>query len=175
MTDYTMDEIMSSNTPDSFNTTSETTTETANSVPSEASTELNVFDSIPDYDVPSKTTDESAERIQISNVAKPVGRDGKPDINCFDVILVKLQGGNRKATVYYDATRTVKTVDAVPGQEVGERLPDGGVIVAMSKGKEQRVYATVHLTVDDLADKFDGLVWEPRHKTRKPKGKNEEA
>ena len=109
MTDYTMDEIMSSNTSDSFNTTTETTTETANSVPSEASTELNVFDSIPDYDIPSKTTDESAERIQISNVAKPIGKGGKPATYCFDVILVKLQGGNRKATVYYDATRTACT------------------------------------------------------------------
>ena len=160
MTDYTVDEMMSSNTSDSFNTTTETTDSTDTETMTDSTDTETVTDS-----TDTETVSDSSTDVWISNVYKV--KDG--DKKRFEVILVKTVSGPKTVTVFYADAKKTERIDA-PSATVGDTLPDGALVVGVSKGKEQRVYATVHLTVDDLADKFDGLVWAPRTKNRTSAG-----
>ena len=70
--------------------------------------------------------------------------------------------------MFYQDAMEFKEMPASVGP-VKSRLADGGLVTAVKGGKVQRTYATLHFTLDDLADKIAILpadAWQPRHKNR---------
>lgn len=114
----------------------------------------------------------STANIEISNVSKSRTEGEKWDNLSLDVVLVRYETErSSKATVYYQDSKTSKTVDA-PCANIGDVLSDGGLVVNVSKGQVKRKYATLHITLDDLSERIAALpesVWQSRTKTRRPK------
>lgn len=122
-------------------------------------------------------TTQIIQNIEISNVFKSaLENNQKRDKLSLDVVLVRQEAERSgKATVFYADKKTTETVDA-PSASVGDTLPDGGLVVSVSKGTVRRKYATVHVSLSDLADKIAELsedAWQVRTKTRRPSAKSE--
>ena len=116
---------------------------------------------------------QSIGNIEISNVFKSVSADTQSrDKHSIDIVLVRFDVGHgSKATVFYEDRKTSEIVDGL-GLSKGDRLPDSGLVVSVSKGTVRRKYATVRISLDDLADKIAALdesAWQPRTKTRQQK------
>lgn len=114
------------------------------------------------------TTPTISKSIEISNVQKSDIDGKKRDKTSVDIILVRSESTGGTAVVYYQDTMEIKELPATVGQ-VKTRLPDGGVVSAIKGGKTRRFYATLRLTLDDLADKIAAIpdeAWQPRTKNR---------
>lgn len=117
----------------------------------------------------SSTTNATASAdIEVSNVYKADVDGKKRDKTAIDIILVRTETTGGTATVFYADTMDFKEMSANVGP-VKSRLADGGLVTAVKGGKVQRSYATLHLTLDDLADKIAAIpddAWQPRTKNR---------
>ena len=114
------------------------------------------------------TTPTASATIEISNVSKADVDGQKRDKTAIDVILVRSEADSDTVTVFYkDKMKLVKKPATVG--PIGTVLDDGGLVMGAKDGKVRRIYATLHLTLDDLADKIVALpddAWQPRHKNR---------
>lgn len=121
-------------------------------------------------------TTQIIENIEISNVFKSaLENNQKRDKRSLDVVLVRYETERgSKTIIYYKADDSKKQVEGLDAN-IGDILPDGGLVVSVGKGQVKRKYATLRISLDDLADKIAALdesAWQPRTKTR-PSAKSE--
>ena len=120
-------------------------------------TTINVVDAITKID--NTAISENGTKVGISNVVKTGD-------TTYDVILVKSEHRRTMSVYNADADKTEK-LPYQEGIQMLDTLPDGRLVVQISKGKEMRVYTTISLNIGALD--LSGLTWAARHKTRKPK------
>ena len=114
------------------------------------------------------TTPTANATIEISNVSKGDINGQKRDKTAIDVILVRNRPQNRTAIVLDTKTMQKSEVPFVDGMAKNQRYGDS-FVMEVKKSNQRPVYATLHLTLDDLADRIAALpddVWQPRHKNR---------
>lgn len=106
--------------------------------------------------------------IEVSNVYKADIDGKKRDKTAIDVVLVRTETKGNTVTVFYKDKMKLVQMPASVGP-IGSTLDDGGLVMGAKDGKVQRTYATLRLTLDDLADKIAAIpddAWQPRHKNR---------
>ena len=116
----------------------------------------------------SATNATASADIEVSNVYKADIDGKKRDKTAIDIILVRTEAKSDTVTVLYTDKMKLVQMPASVGP-IGSTLDDGGLVMGAKDGKVQRTYATLHLTLDDLADKIATLptdAWQPRHKNR---------
>lgn len=115
------------------------------------------------------TTPTANAGIEISNVSKGDVDGQKRDKAAIDVILVRNRPQNRTAIVLDTKSMEKSEVPFVEGMVKDKRFDDLFVMDIKKNSTQRPVYATLHLTLDDLADRIAALpddAWQPRHKNR---------